>query len=263
MILDRYIAGRSPVHRLDARVKLLLTIGYVVCAALLPVGAWLALSCLTALAWVAIVVSGVGVGTIVKRSLLGVPFLLVAFSIVFSVPGEPIFRMPTGWWHGAPTLTATDAGLIRFASIVWKSWLSLQMALLLSSTTHFMHMLHALRALHLPRMLVAILTLMYRYLFVLIDEAQRLHRARMCRSASLEGAGGGTVWWRAMVTGRMVGTLLLRAFERSERIYVAMLARGYNGELYVIDQPPVSRHDQMVGLGVTLVLLLVVVQAYV
>ncbi len=258
MLLDRYIVGTSPLHRLDARVKVALTVAFIVCASLLPVGAWLALVCLTALAWLAIIVSGIGVWTIGRRALVGLPFLLVAVTVMWSVPGEPVLRVPLGF----TTLIATDAGLARFITIVWKGSLSLVMALLLSSTTHFLSVLGALRALGLPRMLVAILGLMYRYLFVLVDEAQRLQRARLCRSAALHGQGGGTVWWRARVTGQMAGTLLVRAFERSERIYVAMLARGYGGELRMIDTPALDRGELRLGLGVGVVLVLVVVQAY-
>jgi len=258
MLLDRYIAGTSPIHRLDARIKVALTVAYIVCAALLPIGAWLALACLTALAWLAVIVSGVGVWTIGRRALVGIPFLLVAVTVVWSVPGEPVLRVPLGF----TTLIATDAGLARFTTIVWKGWVSLVVALLLSSTTHFLSMLGALQAFHLPRILVAILGLMYRYLFVLVDEAQRLQRARLCRSASMDKQGGGTVWWRARVTGQMAGTLLVRAFERSERIYVAMLARGYTGDLRTLDAPALNRGELRVGLGVGVLLMLVVVQAY-
>lgn len=258
MLLDRYIAGASPIHRLDARVKVALTVTFIVCAALLPVGAWLALVGFTVLAWVAVVVSGVGVWTIGRRALVGLPFLLVAVTVIWTVPGLPVLRVPLGF----ATLTATDAGLARFATIVWKGSLSLVVALLLSSTTHFLRVLAALRSFRLPRVLVAIIGLMYRYIFVLVDEAQRLQRARLCRSASLNGQGGGTLWWRARVTGQMAGTLLVRAFERSERIYVAMLARGYTGELRTLDTPTLNPRDLRIGLGVGGLLVLIVVQAY-
>ncbi len=102
---------------------------------------------------------------------------------------------------------------------------------MLTATTHFVDVLRALRAFRLPAILVAILSFAYRYLFILTEEAQRLLRARECRSAALDGKGGGSVVWRAKVTGRLVGTLFLRAFERSERVYVAMVSRGYAGEI--------------------------------
>ncbi|HEY0735089.1 MAG TPA: cobalt ECF transporter T component CbiQ [Herpetosiphonaceae bacterium] len=258
-LLDRYIAGASVIHALDARVKLVLTVALIVCAALLPVGAWLALLALTALVWAAIIASGVGLPTILKRSLLALPFLLVVVTVIFSVPGRPIFRLPLGF----VTLTATDAGLLRFITIVWKSWVSMQAALLLTATTHFLDVLRALQALHMPRIIVALMSFMYRYLFILVEEAQRLLRARDCRSAALEGSGGGSVLWRAQVTGRLVGTLFLRSFERSERIYVAMLSRGYTGELRSLRARTLDRRDLYAGLGVGAILLIITAQAFV
>lgn len=258
-LLDRYIAGSSVIHALDARVKLVLTIALIVCASLLPVGAWLALTAFTALVWAAIIASGVGLPTILRRSLLALPFLLVVVTVIFSVPGRPIFRLPLGF----VTLTATDAGLLRFVTIVWKSWISMQAALLLTATTHFLDVLRALQALHMPKIIVALMSFMYRYLFILVEEAQRLLRARDCRSAALQGSGGGSLLWRAQVTGRLVGTLFLRSFERSERIYVAMLSRGYTGELRSLRAQTLDRRDLRVGLGVGAILLIITAQAFV
>lgn len=258
-LLDRYIAGSSIIHALDARVKLVLTVALIVCAALLPVGSWLALLALTALVWAAIIASGVGLGTLLRRSLLALPFLLVVVTVIFSMPGRPIFQLPLGF----VTLTATDAGLLRFATIVWKSWLSMQAALLLTATTHFLDVLRALQALHMPKIIVALMSFMYRYLFILVEEAQRLLRARDCRSAALSGSGGGSVLWRAQVTGRLVGTLFLRSFERSERIYVAMLSRGYTGELRTLRAQTLDRRDLRFGIGVGAVLLIITAQAFV
>jgi cobalt/nickel transport system permease protein len=261
--LDRYVAGSSLIHALDARVKLVLTFVFILCAALLPVGSWLALLALTALIWTAIIASGVGLGTIVRRSLLALPFLAVVVTLIFSVPGRPVFRLPLGFSPGAPALIATDAGLLRFTMIFWKSWLSMQAALLLTATTHFLEVLRALQALYMPKIIVALLSFMYRYLFILVEEAQCLLRARDCRSAALDGAGGGSVLWRAQVTGRLVGTLFLRAFERSERIYVAMLSRGYTGELHTLRPRALDRRDLLFGMGVGTVLMIITAQAFV
>jgi cobalt/nickel transport system permease protein len=90
-----------------------------------------------------------------------------------------------------------------------------------------------------------------------------LQRARVCRSATIDAQGGGTLWWRARVTGQMAGTLLVRSFERSERIYVAMLARGYRGDLRTFDAPALNRGELHVGLGIGVLLVLIVAQAYV
>jgi cobalt/nickel transport system permease protein len=85
---------------------------------------------------------------------------------------------------------------------------------------------------------------MWRYLFVLADEVMRLMRARASRSSHSGKPGtktGGTLAWRAHVTGGMAGNLFLRSFERGDRIYVAMLARGYDGEVRSPTVTPLSR----------------------
>lgn len=252
------VHSESPIHTLDPRVKLLLTLAVIVSATLLPPGAWLAFAALTALLWTAILIAGVGLRAILRRTLPALPFVLAAITIVFTAPGNALLRLSLG----PLTLTISDAGLIRFLAIGWKAWLSVQAALLLTTTTQFLEVLWALRALRLPAVLVAILSLMYRYLFVLTDEAHRLLRARECRAASLDGRGGRTVWWRARIAGQMVGTLMLRAFERSERIYIAMVARGYQGELRSLAPSRLTRRDwHWAGAG-GLLLLLIVAQAY-
>ncbi|WP_129629371.1 cobalt ECF transporter T component CbiQ [Candidatus Oscillochloris fontis] len=247
--LDRYIAGQSPLHMLDARVKLSLTLAYILALALLPPGTWLLTALAASLLWAAVHWSQVGLRTILVRAFVALPFALVAVTLVFSVPGQPIFSLPLGPW----VLTASDTGLVRFASIVLKSWLSVQAALLLTATTHFTQVLYALRALRLPTLLVAILSFAYRYLFVMIDEAQRMLRARACRSAEVAGQrSGGSLVWRATVVGQMVGTLFVRSYERSERIYVAMLARGFTGELRMLNPRTLTQREQgilLVGLA--------------
>ncbi len=239
--LDRYIDGQSHIHRLDARVKLCLTLAYILGLAMLPPGAWLIMGGYGALLWATILWAQVGLPTILLRAMVALPFSLVAVTLVFSVPGQPIWQ-----WHLGPwLLTASDAGVVRFASILLKSWLSVQAALLLTATTHFTQVLYALQAFRLPPVLVAILSFAYRYLFVMIDEAQRMLRARESRSAEIPGQrSGGSIIWRARVVGQMVGTLFIRAYERSERIYLAMLARGFTGEIRLLKPTLLSQREQ-------------------
>jgi cobalt/nickel transport system permease protein len=80
--------------------------------------------------------------------------------------------------------------------------------------------------------MVSIIAFMYRYLGVLAAESSRMSRARAARSAvAPDGRRGGSIAWRAKVTGGLVGALFLRSYERSERIYAAMQARGFEGEI--------------------------------
>ena len=129
-----------------------------------------------------------------------------------------------------------------FASVLIKSWASVTAAVVLTSTTPAFQLLAALRALKIPQILVVVVMLMYRYLFVLVDEAQRMMRSRAARSARVGRGSGGSIVWRAQSAGGMAGSLFIRTMDRTERIYMAMLARGYDGTIRQRETPPVSRH---------------------
>jgi len=226
--LDRYIARESPIHRADARVKFIATIGFIVAVSLLPVGAFVALG----VAWLGVVAMSVAahLGPIrpARKAFVAAPFMLAALPLVFTRPENPLGTIDLG----PLTLTISGEGLRIFSTIALKSWISVQAALLLAFTTPFHELVDGLRQLRLPAIMVAIISFMYRYLGVLSTEATRMSRARASRSAGApDGRSGGSIAWRARVTGSMVGSLFLRSYERSERIYAAMQARGFEGEL--------------------------------
>lgn len=232
--LDPYHHRPSLIHGLDARVKLPLTLAFILSIALTRQGAWPAFILLAALLLSAELASEVGVRYYLSRSLIALPFALAALPVLFTLPGSEIARLPFD-------LTITAPGLTRFTSILLKSWLSIQAALVLTATTPFPGLLAAMRSLRIPRLLVSIFSLMWRYLFVMAAEVQRMLRARASRSASLPGRpSGGTLVWRARGTGAMAGTLFLRSLDRSDRIYSAMLARGYDGEVRTLPLPALS-----------------------
>jgi cobalt/nickel transport system permease protein len=258
--IDQYHKGTSPVHRLDARVKLVLTIVYILVASLLSVGAWPAYALLFAFAVTATLASGLELPLVLRRSLVVLPFALAAVTVIFTTEGAVAFTVSLGSWQ----LRATEPGLVRFFSILLKSWLSVQMAVILAATTPFPDLMAAMRSLHFPRILVAIISFMWRYIFVLVDEAMRLSRARDARSAVRPGhKAGGSIPWRAKVVGGMAGNLFLRSYARSERIYQAMTARGYQGELRTLTLPHLHTLDVAVGLAVAAYLVLVLVASIV
>ena len=251
---DQYHFRESPIHRLDPRIKILVTVGFILSNALLPDGSWPAF----ALAWLLLLTandaSNVGLGFTLKRSFIALPFALVAFSAIFSPIGTPLAE----WDLGFITLVPTDFGLIRFFSILVRSWLSVQMAILLVATTQFPDLIHAFEHLKLPRTLTTIIAFLYRYLFVLSDEALRILRARDARSAGLPGIrAGGSLGWRAKTTGSMAGQLFLRSYERSDRIYHAMISRGYVGHIRTINPHMMKRTDWFI-LALSTVILLII-----
>ena len=106
----------------------------------------------------------------------------------------------------------------------------------------------------MPRVLVGIAGFTYRYIFVIGDEALRMMRARAARSGSSDRREGGSLFWQAQVTGGMAGSLFIRSIERSERIYDAMLARGYDGEARALRAPVLRPRDVLVALPFALAL---------
>jgi len=236
---DPYRHRNSPVHRLDPRAKFILTVAFILSVSLTPAGAWPVYVLTLALVISAAILSDLGVGYALRRSMLALPFALAALPLFFTVDGPAVFALPAGPWD----ITISQAGLTRFVSIALKSWISAQAAIILTASTPFPQLLVAMRAVKTPRPLVTIFGLMWRYLFVLVDEALRLMQARAARSANPgrpDAHTGGSLIWRARVTGGMAGNLFLRAFDRADRIYAAMLSRGYDGEARSLPLPPLA-----------------------
>lgn len=255
--LDQYHGGSSPIHGLDPRAKLLAALGFILVGALMPDGAWVGFLVLFVV-WLAVALfSGVPLTLLLRRGLVALPFALAAVTVLFTLPGPPWFtvRLPLLDWH----LTITVNGAVRFATILLKSWLSVLMAMLLIAVTTFPDLMRALRGIGVPKVLVGVVSFMYRYIFVLADEAQRLMHAREARSAAGPAGlkSGGTLVWRAKIAGSMVGSLFVRSLARSERVYYAMVSRGYQGELLWLDKPSLRRSDVLALILFYVILLLI------
>lgn len=250
----------APIAAYDGRVKTWLALGFIFTLAWLPAGAWDALILAALALWFVIGWKRIGLWTIWRRSLIAWPFALAALTLAVARPGEPIVQFAIG----SQTITATDAGIVSAATVMAKSWLSVQAMMALIATTHFSELLIALAALRLPPVLIMILGMAYRYLFILQEEALRMLRARDSRSASLPNRRAGrSLLWRATITGRMVGTLFIRAYDRSERIYAAMLARGYDGQPITANQPPLQRTAYLALFGGGIIYVSLIVIAYI
>jgi cobalt/nickel transport system permease protein len=249
---ERYRHGTGLLHRADSRIKLLIVVLFAFGVVLVPEGHWLAYGGFALFVLTALIVSRLPPTLVIGRSMLVLPFVAVAVPLVFTREGSALFHVPLLGW------AASEEGAIAVASIMLKSWLTVLMAVILTSVTPPLDLVRSLERLRVPRVLVATILFMYRYLFVIADEGQRLMRARDSRSAAGGTAGsGGTVWWRGRVLGNMVGALFLRSYERSERIYEAMQARGYDGTIrFMQERALVGRDWALLGIGLSLLLAL-------
>lgn len=197
--LDRYSRLASPIHRAPAGLKLLLALILVIATVLVAMSQTLWFAGVAFILLVVAAYSRVPPSFLVKRMVLLEPFVLgVALLAIFQPNGGKVFT-----------------------SIVIKSSLCLFTMVLLSNTTPFAELLRVLKRIGLPAILVTTLALMYRYLFVLMDETERLQRARKCRSFHRDRARA----WQSL--GMVIGQLFVRSTERAERIYAAMCARGW------------------------------------
>jgi cobalt/nickel transport system permease protein len=193
---DRHSRLDSPIHRLPAALKLTVALLLVLVLVLLPPGAWL-------------VFAGVALTLVVVAGLSRIPPVFLARRLLLL---EPLVL-------GIAVLALLQPGGLRvFATILTKSTLCLFTMILLSNTTPFTELLGVLRRVRFPALLITTLALMYRYLFVLADEAERMRRARQARTF-------GRTRWAVLAT--VLGQLFVRSTERAERIYAAMCARGW------------------------------------
>lgn len=238
-------------------MKVVVTLAYLVALTVTPTGKWPALAVFFLFWLLAAVVARCHLMGLFGRSLLALPFLLASLTVLFRPSPPPYIRLAMG----PVEVTVGEAALARFLTVVIRSWLGVLAVLLLLTTTRVTEVLVALRSLGVPAPLVNILNLTYRYLFLLMEEATRLQRARSARSARrASGRGDPGLGWRARVTGGMIAVLLARSLARSQRVYYAMMARGFRGELRTFPTPPPSRR-QLLFAGVLVVVFFAVALA--
>lgn len=197
--LDRYSRLESPIHHFPSSVKLFVAISTVITIMAVPfhhptvyliiLGSLLVISAFSRIPW----------RFLFGRLLILEPFALgIAFMALFQ-----------------------ENGLSIFFAILIKSTLCLLTMIFLSNTTPFSEILTTLQRIKTPPLLVTILALTYRYLFVLIDEGERIQRARSSRTFIAKKR---RAW---LSPAALIGQLFVRSTERAERIFAAMTSRGW------------------------------------
>jgi len=220
--LDHHSQTESPIHHLDARAKIIVFFTFILIGVSSAPTSFLLFS-LLALGLIGIaVLARLPLGHLLKKVLVVLPFLFV---VALSIPFMKKDGLGGGYNLGLGGLSISRSGLWILWNVVIKSCLGVFSVILLSSTTSFPQMIRGMERLGSPRIFTMITSFMYRYSFILIDEMQRMKRARDSRCF------GGSWFWQSEVVGHMIGTLFLRSFHRGERVYLAMLSRGYHGTM--------------------------------
>lgn len=234
--LSPFLPGDSLLHRRDPRAKVIGTFALVLSVSLLPPGAWGALLSLTVVTWGLTIAGELRLSVLLRRSLVAIPFLLGALVLPVTTPGEVAGNLPLLGW------SVTEQGLVLAASLIWRAWLAIQAFILLSATTRVEGILWALQALGVPALFVAVVGFTYRYFHVLAAEAGRMLRSRRSRITGAPATAPG-VGQRLRISGGLIGALFLRGLARSERVYAAMIARGYDGTVRRLRRHRLGRGD--------------------
>lgn len=204
--IDKYSDRDSILHRFDPRLKVLCAITAIICILSTPTALASYLLFYAALILTIWLLSRLPFTHLLTRLGITLPFIaLIALGTIFS-NGETL-------------------PIHRYLIIIAKSALAITILTLLASTTRFPNLLKALEWYRMPKIILSLLAFLYRYIFILIDEFERISIGRKSRqfTKNLKTAWQSRAW--------TIGTLFLRSFERSERIYAAMLARGFSGEI--------------------------------
>ena len=215
--LDLLAAQDTAIHRLDARAKVLVVLLFILTVVSFGRYELSAMVPFFIFPVVVVALADLPTGFIVRKVALVIPF--AAAIGIFNPLFDQEIRLSIGSF-------AISGGWLSCASIIIRATLTVTAAVMLVAVTGFTAVCGALERLGMPQVLVVQLLFMHRYLFVLADDVARASRARELRAFGRRGMGIGPF-------ASMTGHLLLKSWERAERIHMAMLARGFQGTFYL------------------------------
>lgn len=217
LVIDRWSRGSSFLHRRDPRAKLAALLVFLVALSTTrPAAQW-------AFAAYAVLL-------IFAASRARLPILGLTGRAALVLPFSATFALLT-WWSG-------DS--LRALALAEKSFLSGVAALLLVGTTPLTGWTAALESWRVPRMLILVIQFVYRYLFVVAEQGQRMRWAAICRGSRKESRTAGF-----RLAGGLVGVLFARSWQRADGIYHAMLARGFRGRFVPAAPAPFRSPDAL------------------
>ena len=207
LVIDRWSRGSSPLHARDPRAKLAVLLVFLVAVSTTPPRAQIAF-----VAYAALLIVAVRLARLPLRGLAGRAALVLPFSATFAL------------------ITLWSGDSLRALALAEKSFLSGMAALLLVSSTPLTAWTAALESWRAPRMLILVIQFVYRYLFVIAEQAQRMRWAALCRRGTQKG------YFDFSAAAGLLGVLFARSWQRADGIYHAMLSRGFHGRF--VPSPP-------------------------
>jgi cobalt/nickel transport system permease protein len=218
--IDKYSDSDSFLHRLDPRGKIIASVAAILAVVSEPAGELLPFAFYYLFILGLVVMSNLPIRFILSRCFQASPFIIAAavfYPVSFMVEGVNPF--------GSDALGKLPYDVTMFTlSILFKAFAAVIILTVLISTTGFHRMLWAFRRLRIPKSVCVVSGLMYRYIFLLLDELHKTTRARESRTPG---------WLRTnrfRVYGNQAAVIFLRGWERAERVYAAMTSRGFTGD---------------------------------
>ena len=240
LLANETIAARSGLLQLvDPRAKVIGLIGLIVVATLVHQLTTLAL-CYGLCVLFAVC------SAIPARRLLRVWPAIPLFSAAIMLPAllnvvTPGHSLLTLWqfsaphfgpWQVPPALTITDSGLLVVMRFILRTAVCVTLALLLTATTPTHRLFRGLRALGVPKLFVMLLSMMERYLTVFVQAAEEIHLAKISRAIAVTDMRREQAWVAAGM-----GALFRRTQALGDAVYLAMISRGYTGDIYLLEEP--------------------------
>ena len=230
--IDKFAYQDSVVHRLDCRVKLVVVLLFTAMVISIPKTSLVILVCYAVWPFALLVAANIPLLFVFRHILIVSPVILVlALSCAF------YDRRPMTAAFG-PFLWETSTGWIQCFNIMGKFIVTMLALIGLISTTKFSDLLVGLQKLGVPRVLTIQLGFLYRYIFLLIDKAQHILRARSGRRLRNLGFAG-----ELKTAGAMLGSLLVRSLDAAQRTNMAMEGRGFSGRWSTIRRLKAGRGD--------------------
>lgn len=236
-----YIHRHSVVHSLPPHVKICTVLFFILIVVSTPITHWPAFVVFLVLVISSALAAKISLITLSKRALIEVPFIFFAILMPFFGTGERFELGPFNLYRD---------GLLAGVAIVSKGTLGVLSAVILSTTTTAREILRGLERLRLPTIMVQIASFMLRYVNVISDEMERMAIARQSRGFNATGIKH----WKVIATS--AAALFIRSYERGERVHLAMLSRGFDGELPHTEAKSVAASAWLTALSIPALALL-------
>jgi cobalt/nickel transport system permease protein len=231
--VDQWSRGSSPLHARDPRAKILALLAFLIVLATTPANAAVTIGIDAMLLVAGILIAGLPIASVLLRAMAVLPFSLT-FGLISWLAGDQL----------------------RALGLVEKSYLSAVAVLLLAGTTSLPALLSGMELLGAPRALVLVAQFLYRYLFVISEQAQHMRLAAAARQGDPKFHRKG----RFRAAAGALAVLFARSYDRAEGIHRAMLARAFTGRFSLLNALRFRPLDGVFALATALFLILVRVQ---